>query len=151
MGSRSDMKRCFKCHRELPLTEFYRHPQMGDGHLNKCKACAKADSRRHYHGSVGDPAWLEAQRKRGRDKYYRLYRGTPSEWVSPEAPDDVKAVARNAVGNAVRDGRLEKPDDCQECGTGGLIHGHHEDYYKPLEVVWLCTACHSKRHRKVAA
>lgn len=31
------------------------------------------------------------------------------------------------------------------------IHGHHEDYKKPLEVVWVCFACHAIRHRRIAA
>ena len=35
-------KVCKWCEKELPLTEFHTHPQMADGHVNKCKACTKA-------------------------------------------------------------------------------------------------------------
>ena len=37
-------KICFKCHRELLLDEFYRHPKMVDGHIGKCKDCARSDA-----------------------------------------------------------------------------------------------------------
>lgn len=35
---------------------------------------------------------------------------------------------------------------CQDCNTLAKVR-HHEDYDKPLEVVYLCTLCHQKRHR----
>ncbi len=60
-----------------------------------------------------------------------------------------KRRARELVQTAVRSGFLVKPDKCEECGketpSRGL-HGHHEDYTKPLEVHWLCRKCHHTTH-----
>ena len=65
-------KICFKCKRLLPLSEFYPHPNMADGHLNKCKECTKRDIHIKYEENMKSLEYVEKERKRGREKYSRL-------------------------------------------------------------------------------
>jgi hypothetical protein len=60
-----------------------------------------------------------------------------------------QAKAHTAVRNAVYQGRLQKPTACERCHQPTLkarLQGHHHDYAKPLEVEWLCHACHQQAH-----
>jgi hypothetical protein len=50
--------------------------------------------------------------------------------------------ARHAVSNALRDGRLIRPNRCSECSSICIPESHHKNYAKPLEVIWLCRSCH---------
>lgn len=53
--------------------------------------------------------------------------------------------AHHAVQHAIKSGKLiRKP--CEKCGSTEMIHAHHEDYAKPLDVQWLCVAHHRKHH-----
>jgi hypothetical protein len=134
------MKTCFKCQKIKPYAAFYKHESMADGYCGKCKECTKSDVTANYyrridHYKAYKKEWLQrphvkAYRKRAHENYKQKY---------PE-----KYIARTAVNNAIRDGRL-MPKPCVICGDNE-VHGHHEDYSKPLEVVWLCPRHHKDAH-----
>lgn len=135
------MKECFKCHEVLPLSEFYKHPMMGDGHLNKCKECTKRDVKEHRRAN------LARIREYDRTRFHEDPERRAAQYASARTLKDVypeKYRARYMVHNAVRDGRLERKP-CEVCGAINS-EGHHEDYSKPLEVRWLCRVHHEELH-----
>lgn len=159
-GIRWDMttKQCFKCGGTFPLSAFYRHKHMSDGHLNKCIVCVKQYEMDRRERLMQDPEWRRTERARCREKAKRLGPGNrdPQKVAAvrrrsiERAKVSGKYRARIVLGNAVRDGRIKKPSRCSRCGEekpGRQIHGHHADYSKPLRVRWLCSSCHGKEHR----
>ncbi len=57
-----------------------------------------------------------------------------------------KWIARAKVRYAVKKGTLAKPTKCEVCEKKKPLQWHHEDYSKPLEVIWLCSGCHADEH-----
>lgn len=84
-------KICFKCNIDKPLYEYYKHKQMGDGHLNKCKDCTKKDTKETTEKLISTPEGLEKERERHREKYYRL---NYKEKHKPSSEDKKKAINR---------------------------------------------------------
>lgn len=143
------MKRCFKCGLEKPVEAFYRHPQMADGRLGKCKDCTKLDMRVDR---ATKPRVREYDRQRAKLPHRKANIARVSKAWETRFPD--RAKAHDAAGNALRDGKLTKPLLCEGCGLPKRLEKHHHDYSKPLLVVWLCKPCHAiadKLRRKLEA
>lgn len=114
-------KFCPICEQSKPVSEFNRNRTRKDGLQHACRPCQ--NQRRAEDERRNPRAPLRGKRR------------------------SIEAIASEKVRRAVRDGRLVKPDACENCGaTGTLLHGHHDDYSKPLDVIWLCPTCHADRH-----
>lgn len=147
-------KQCFKCSKHKPITEFYKHPGMADGRLNKCKECNKHDVKENYAKKLEHYTAYEKQPERRVKAYarHRAYAKTPAgkeahqrgtERFSSRHP--LKRNAHIITGNAIRDGILIK-QACEKCGSVVKIEAHHDDYNKPLKVRWLCESHHKQFH-----
>lgn len=136
-------KKCFKCEAVKPLSEFYRHKMMADGHLNKCKECTKADVGRHRLENL-DGIRAYDRRRAGRPSRAKKAAEISARW---RAADPRHQRCHSAVSHALRNGSLLKTP-CVRCGSQRSV-GHHESYDRPLDVTWLCQPCHKARHKEM--
>lgn len=69
------------------------------------------------------------------------------DWIKRN-PDKIshRLSAVQKVNSAIKSGKLTR-GLCVKCGASNT-EGHHEDYNKPLDVIWLCERCHINHHRE---
>lgn len=150
-------KVCISCKLTVPIFDFYKHPQMADGHLNKCKTCCKKHANEHRANNL--EAARAYDRKRAslphrvaaRAIYIQTEQGKKNHAEANKRWQELQPLRRAAstiLGNAVRRGKIIKPPICQvpDC-TETKVEGHHPDYDQPLSVVWLCNKHHRECHK----
>lgn len=115
----------------------------------------KAYNRTYMKGRRLDETYREKERAYFREWYNENgrnrsdnYVGCILEWKQGH-PDSYKASLN--LYYAVKIGKIIKPAACEICERKTRLSGHHEDYSKPLEVIWLCSSCHKLKHFEEAA
>ena len=136
------MKICRECGRELPLSEFYTHSEMLDGHLNKCKECVKKRVSRHRENHIDEIRKYD--RERGKTEKRQLMRSKITRRRRHSV--DGYQKSHNAIIRAIAGGKLIRSNTCQVCGKQCKTEAHHFDYHLSLKVIWLCAACHRQYH-----
>lgn len=158
-------KYCPKCQVVKPRSDFYKNKR--DGFSGYCKACgrevsviyrrsgkAKEASRKHY---ANNPEYRERlkeyqQSEKGRAKTRKYHSSDIGKAAQKRSkinyiknhPEKIRA--HWMLRAAVKSGKIIKPEQCSECEETKDIHGHHDDYSKPLVVRWLCRKCHDRHH-----
>jgi hypothetical protein len=140
----SSLKTCFKCGQQQPRTEFYKHPEMGDGLLGKCKSCTKADVSKHRLENI------DKIRQYDKDRSLLPHRRKLANEISSKwrRADRRRMKSHNAVARAIKSGLLDRKP-CLVCGAA-KSEAHHESYDRPIDVTWLCTIHHKARHKQMA-
>lgn len=136
------MKRCSICGEVKPISEYWLSGKKTKHH-SSCKGCCKRYQRAHRdktreYGRRHRELNIETERARERKIKRKVVR-------IPEHEE-----ARRILRNAVASGKIIKPDHCSVCGvlrTPRQLHGHHADYSKPFDVIWVCSTCHGRFHR----
>jgi len=116
------MKICSKCKELREYSEFALDRSIKSGLRNTCKPCSNI-----Y--------------RKSRQKRYRKYDRNRKK--NPNAK--VKAWCRSQVLTAKRNGLLVV-QPCEVCGSTTRVQGHHDNYFLPLKVNWLCQTHHAQRH-----
>jgi len=154
------MKCCIDCGELKPLSEYYKHPRMADGHLNSCKECRKA-----YQSSR--PYDKEYERQRNQMEKRKAFHAANLKRWRRENPQKLavqlarrRARKPNAEGDfAAEDfeALCEKHGNvCLRCGDGDALLT--PDHVIPLSlggskhianIQPLCGKCNSWKNVKV--
>ena len=114
---------------------------MGDGHLNKCKSCTKADSHYRYIRKSKDPEFVEKEKERAREKYHRLYKGIKQD------PDKKKWISKRYNKRYPEKYKAKISSQRIDAPSGYERHhwSYNEKHYKDL--MFLSVEDHAFLHR----
>ena len=132
-----DMKRCSACGEVKPVGEFAFKDRKSGARQNRCRSCfSEYNAERYRKNREKIKAHVSAYRKTNPEACFetrkRMFEKKPTIYN-----------ARRLYESAIQCGVLIKPRSCQVCGgKTKRIEGHHEDYSKPLDVIWCCPKCH---------
>lgn len=151
-------RRCTQCKEVLLESMFYVIP--ANGKLStRCNSCIRKNARLYYYKNREKSLYNRKQWEINHPDHKRITK--PYQERSQDAKNAIKKNVKNwqlknkekvnaeqRLRDAVRYGKIIKPTKCTVCGKESRIVGHHYDYTKPLDVIWLCLKCHNHLHAK---
>lgn len=135
-------KTCRSCKLSKPLTEYAKHRLSRDGHRHDCRSCVKANKAKV---KPKTPEQIRREKERAAEAHRRAANRIAVKIWSENNPEAV--AARRALHRAVAKGIVTPAPSCQVLNcTETRIDGHHHNYSRPTQVLWLCRAHHRQLH-----
>lgn len=152
------MKKCIKCNDPKSEDRFNVNRSKSDGLESMCRDCMRSykklynktpsgklvnelsikkymsskkgkENKKRYKSSIEGRALIKADQKRMIAKYSNAHK------------------CRYRTKYLIRKGELNRPNNCDECNLICKPQGHHCDYNKPSDIIWLCVGCHRDWHK----
>jgi len=139
------VKICSMCKKSKPVSDYQKDPYHSNGLSPRCKECYKGwwDKNKHR--------FFKKMQEYSKD-YYKKNKKRIIARCTKYYKERIKTDLGRKKINAVRlvryhkmVGNLPTGMACSKCGKP-KAEAHHEDYDKPLEVIWLCSSCHRRKH-----
>lgn len=92
--------------------------------------------------------WGAKNKEKKKENYNKWYRKNKTKLnekrrtINLKNPEKIQA--RRIASRIV----MPKNQICQECNNDLAVHKHHNDYFKPREILFVCLSCHNKLHGK---
>lgn len=152
----TDTRICTGCGETKLLDEFYDKKNGKYGKHSECKECYKARNKKWSDLNPSqrrrklDLDILRKDQRREEIKAAQIcgiktYDTLRLEEYKKHCEAHIKRQARLFVNTAIASGLIVKPSRCERCGQETMLHGHHKDYSKPLDVTWVCAKCHHSK------
>lgn len=135
---------CHKCKRDLPEDSFA-WQRKGVRRQYICRECfSKYNAERYKKKQDKIKAQVTEYRRNNPETAFNTRLKTCEK-------NPTKYNANKLIAAALAADKIVKPHECSICGCSDKdrrIEAHHEDYAKPLDVIWACTPCHRKMDAK---
>lgn len=138
--------KCKRCNEQFEVAAY----RYNFKYCGKCKAIIKKEKDadyylrnkekikgmacRYYHENK------EKVAKRFKAYQYKRRYEVQKKW---QQRNKEKCIAYTMVYQAIKNGKLVKPKNCQICKKEKELQAHHADYSKPLDVIFCCGKCHN--------
>ena len=133
------MKICIVCKTDKDLNEYYSDNIKKDKKKNVCKEC--------YDSQVSQYRKTEKSKKIRKvmsKRYYSSDKGKLKIAEQSKRYNKLNGRCNKIIYNAIKENKILK-GICMVCKEA-KTDAHHENYNKPLEVLWLCRKHHKQLH-----
>jgi len=139
---REQLRKSFEKNRESIRASQKRHKELNKDRINARRRELREPKKKEINEK-------EKERRKNDKNFFLKERIRQKRWREHRKEENKpKFNAHKMVMYAIKLGVVKRPNQCSECGIECKPEGHHEDYSRPLDVIWLCKVCHKGKHKK---